>query len=877
MVLGGDPERRSPWRCATDHKRGPRGDPERRSPWCCATDHERCPRWESRATKPLVLCNGSRAVPSVGSRATKPLVLCNGSRAVPSWGSRATKPLVSCNGSRAVPPWGSRATKRWGRLSARVAELPRAYRATRRYPASPRSGARRIAGVPSDEALGTTTGAPVASPSGISSDSAWSEATSLWTATEAGIPSDEAVAPSLHVQSGAPAGMAFSEAWSPTSAALMQAAAAGVVSEEALAGASMQAAASPPGISSDESLSPAYGSGQGSFSGVPSDEALGTLSIAGQAVVAGIGSNEALSPSILASAGVQVGIDSSEQWSAVSATGVATGTGIPSDEAFGALATTTTASLAGVPSDEAVAPPALAPAASLAGIPSDESLSASEASTLSLPVAGIPMEAFGAMQFALPATVAGIADDEMVGAEEGMAGAVFVLPGIAPDGPIGAVSISGGTARLAGIASDEALSALSRFGAGTASGIVSDEGVGQERGHYIPMPPPPPPAPTPQTSAPGDWRIHQDWEWRRHLQEMYEAQTKIQKYGESPWQGPTDENGQTDTWSGGPWWDQQQRQNYGRQDQDKPWQEYARRRRTPWNQPFPGQRRHVQGGPDENVAEPIGRADYIVMPTADGKEMLALADGVIHQLMRADMGRCALLVDDTGVRYLYGRLREMYGPTGRRVRQGDVIGLSGALSSPSEAQPTPVHDEPLQTTSVGPMEDTSSAPTSTLKSSEVTSVRRPYDATPPRDESAPVPSGSGRRSTGPALLLLLGAIPLMAVTPIPVLVSLAAMLLVAMSRREKQLGLPAHVGEKPAGADRPSVVFAFGEGVATGALSTPAHTWIAVTLPPPRPAPNVSILGGDTRPWRRPIRRKAFAVAQIGRRTRCGSAQGPER
>ena len=92
---------------------------------------------------------------------------------------------------------------------------------------------------------------------------------------------------------------------------------------------------------------------------------------------------------------------------------------------------------------------------------------------------------------------------------------------------------------------------------------------------------------------------------------------------------------------------------------DKPWQEYARRRRTPWNQPFPQYVGITKAG-QTSAAEPIGQADYIVMPTVDGKEMLALADGVIHQLMPAAHGSIPTLLVPfiAGVLYLYECLRE---------------------------------------------------------------------------------------------------------------------------------------------------------------------------------------------------------------------------
>jgi len=213
------------------------------------------------------------------------------------------------------------------------------------------------------------------------------------------------------------------------------------------------------------------------------------------------------------------------------------------------------------------------------------------------------------------------------------------------------------------------------------------------------------------------------------------------------------------------------------------------------------------------------------------------------------------------VSYLYARLRDVSGATGRRVVRGESIGLSGA-SLPSDdigaapwlLGPTepPQHDTQTSTrgrpnsgraTTALPPGDPSGEFRTWSADRWIRHYGKPSGQMSPRmlvdDRRWPTPGRSDlarrapqRRGASPAALVVLLALPLLVVSPVA---GLAMLLLASLSGR----------GQQPVAAERPPAIVALGETEGERTVEAAADSWLVVTLPPLRAGQSYRLVGGS--------------------------------
>ncbi len=352
-------------------------------------------------------------------------------------------------------------------------------------------------------------------------------------------------------------------------------------------------------------------------------------------------------------------------------------------------------------------------------------------------------------------------------------------------------------------------------------------------GRIVPPPPPPPP-PTPTG---GQYR-NMDWEWRAHLDEMADRRDAEL--------GATDIVHRNMDWEWRAHLDEMAARRYAESDVTD----------TVANDTHLGP---VEDVTPEHATEIVGKADYALMPIGDGLEVTAFADGVIRQFVHTTGNLCAVLTADNGVKYLYASMRTVFGQTGRRVRHGEPIGLSGGMPSMGNMPPsgsnapwfgdrTPSSSSPQLAVKRPAFASWTSedwvrhyapsrreslprqpAPRPLVDSSRW--LPRPQVRTPVleprpllRGTFGPAPEASlstwlsppRPRPPSPAAFLATLSLPLMLVAPAPGVIMAIASLFA--------LGI---VGRKPV------ATFAFSGRNNVETLSAAAHSWLIVTLPSP--------------------------------------------
>ena len=662
------------------------------------------------------------------------------------------------------------------------------------------------AGITSTEGLSTETLTSILGPSGIASEEQLAEASTATVISVAGIPSGEGLSAAETTLALVVAGIPSSEGLSAP-AGTTTLATAGIPSAEQLSALSGTSTLEPAGIATSEALSPPEATTTLAVAGIPTAEALGFIEVAHVITAAGIPSDEGLAAPAATMTIEPAGIPSGESIGEESLSTVSTLAGIPPAEALSPADVMPIIGPAGIPPAEALSPPEATMTLAVAGIPPSEALSPAFVSMMINPAGIPPTEGWSAPTLTATLSIAGIPAGEVVGP---LALTLRVTPAgipsaeaLSPPEMAIAATISG-----FGIPSEEAFSPPRLTVEATLPGIGPDEVFGVPKAPL--PPPPPPPRPQPNTGAyePGDWRARLEWE--RELRRRRVAEL-----------------------------DEIDRQN-----------------QVPFPTPRPAEYIETVGAAE--VAEIVGNADYVVLPTGEGLQVTALGSGTVYQFVHPSAGPCAILVDDTGIRYCYARMSSFFGETGRRVERGEILGLSGVVP---QAAPETRDWRLLETPATLPKQNEWAVPTAGVNAPLAPTAHAPALGPAPaaaplrswliddrRWQPAPQVAGSEptappppppppSRSFAPAAVLALLAIPVLPLVPLPFLITaIAGALLIALRRgstsRPIVRALPPAAGPV-ATSGAPPTIFALNDDNSGTTLLQSANSWLIVTLPPP--------------------------------------------